>query len=164
MEGIGYAQKEAIIDSRANLMITYSTVSQTALPSWLPVPATVLVVDDDPTNLLLTTRFLEKGGWAIMMASTPKHAVELFEQYGEAIDMVVTDVNMPEMDGYDLADLLRSRHPQLPVLCMSAAMEKEARRHDFPFISKPFTFFGLIQSVAAAMYSYPSTATTHGSC
>src|SRR5260370_13868581 len=101
-------------------MISYSTVSQSAIPSPLPALTTALVVDDDPANLLLTTRFLKKRGWAVMTAGNPKNAIELFEQYGELIDILVTDVNMPGMDGYGLANLLRSRRRQLPVLCMSA--------------------------------------------
>ena len=144
-------------------MISYSAVSQTAIPAPLPALRTALVVDDDPANLLVTTRFLKKCGWAVVTASTPKNAIELFEQYGELIDILVTDVNMPEMDGYDLANFLRNRRPQLPVLCMSAAIEQEARRREFPFISKPFTRFGLIESIAAARFSYPAMAANHGS-
>jgi CheY-like chemotaxis protein len=144
-------------------MISYSSASKATLPSSLLAPKTALVVDDDPANLLLTTRFLEKFGWEIMRASSPKQAVELFEQYGELIDILVTDIHMPGMNGYDLADFLRSRHPQLPVVCMSAAME-EARRQEFTFISKPFTFFGLIESVGAAIHSYTTITANHGSC
>lgn len=125
-------------------MISSSSVSKT---SPLLLPTTVLVVDDDQTNLLLTARVLEKYGFVTMMANGPKRAIELFGQFGEQIDMLVTDVSMPEMNGYDLAAFLRIQRPQLPVLCMSAAMDKEARRQMFSSVRKPFTRIGLIESV-----------------
>ena len=124
-----------------------SSVPQNTLPSSLLVPKTVLIVDDDPENLLLAARVLEKCGCSIMVANGPKRAIELFEQFGELIDILVTDVSMPEMNGYDLADFVRIRRPQLPVLCMSAALGKESRRQSLSFISKQFTFIGLIESV-----------------
>jgi CheY-like chemotaxis protein len=65
-------------------------------------------------------------------------------------------VNMPEMNGYDLAEFLRSRNPQLPVLFMSAALDNEAPQRRRSVIRKPFTVVGLIEGVAAALHSYPN--------
>ena len=135
--------------------------SNMAPETTLPLPCNVLVVDDDPASLLLTTRVLEKYGCRVWMADNPKKAVALFEQDSESIDVVVTDVTMPGMNGYDLAALLRNRNPLLPVLFMSASLDREAAAQSrLPIISKPFTFVGLINSVAAVLQSYPITPTS----
>jgi CheY-like chemotaxis protein len=135
--------------------------SQTTLPPYLPLPCNVLVVDDDPANLLLTTRVLEKYGCRVLMAESPKKAITLFELYRELIDVMVTDVTMPGMNGYDLAEFLRNRNPQLPVLFMSASLDQEsAVRRRFSIISKPFTFVDLINSVAAVLHSHPIASTS----
>jgi len=145
--------------SRENKMISTLNAAQTTLPTSLPVPCNVLVVDDDPANLLLTTRVLQKYGCKVFVADSPKKAIELFELYGELIDILVSDVNMPEMNGYKLAQVLRNRNPALPVLFMSASLDREAAHRRVSVISKPFTFAGLINSVAAVLHSYPITST-----
>jgi CheY-like chemotaxis protein len=118
-------------------------------------PKTVLVVDDDPINLLLTSRILQKYGCRVLMANSPKQAIELFRQYTQLIDILLSDVNMPEMNGYGLAEFLRSLNPQLPVIFMSAGQDKEAPKRNFSVLCKPFTFEDLIESVVAALHSYP---------
>ena len=135
--------------------------AQTTLPASLPLPCNVLVVDDDPANLLLTTRVLEKYGCTVLTAGSPKKAIALFELYRGLIDIMVTDVTMPEMNGYDLAELLRNQNPLLPVLFMSASLDQgAAARRRLSIISKPFTFVGLINSVAAVLQSHPIASTS----
>jgi len=145
--------------SRENKMISTLNAAQTTLPTSLPVPCNVLVVDDDPANLLLTTRVLQGYGCKVFVADSPKKAIEFFELYGELIDILVSDVSMPEMNGYDLAELLRRRNPHLAVLFMSASPEWVAAKRRVSVIGKPFTFSGLINSVAAVLHSYPITST-----
>jgi CheY-like chemotaxis protein len=95
------------------------------------------------------------------MADSPKKAIALYELYSESIDIMVTDISMPEMNGYDLAELLRNRNPLPPVLFMSASLDLEAgARRRLSVISKPFTLAGLINSVAAALHSYPIASTS----
>jgi CheY-like chemotaxis protein len=142
-------------------MTSTPIASQTTLPASLPLPWNVLVVDDDPANLLLTTRILEKYGCRVFMAESPNKAIALFEAHSASIDMMVTDVTMPGMNGYDLAELLRTRNPLLPVLFMSASLDQEAAaRRRISIISKPFTFVGLINSVAAVLHSHPIASTS----
>jgi two-component system, cell cycle sensor histidine kinase and response regulator CckA len=141
--------------------MTSTAVQQTTLPPSLPVPCNILVVDDDPANLLLTTRVLEKYGCRVLMANSPTKAISLFEQHIESIDIMVTDISMPEMTGYELAERLRDRNPLLPILFMSASVDREtAAQRRFSVISKPFTFVGLINSVAAVLQSYPIPPTS----
>ena len=128
----------------------------TSLLSLIPfseVPNVVLLVDDDPVSLLLASAILEKCGCTLLKANGPKRAIELFEQYGLVINLLITDVCMPEMSGTALAEHLRISNPQLPVLCMSAASGKEAIQEELCVIEKPFTVGGLIQGAVAALHA-----------
>ena len=117
----------------------------------LRIAKTVLIVDDDPITLLLGANILKKSGCISLRAAGPSQAIALFEQYGLAIDLLVTDVNMPGMNGYELGERLRRRNPRLPVLCMSAGSVEDALPTGFSFIEKPFTFGGFIQGVVSAL-------------
>ena len=70
---------------------------------------TVLVVDDIEINREIAATLLEDEGYSVLMAENGREALELFEQSAEgAIDVVLTDISMPEMDGYALASRIRS--------------------------------------------------------
>jgi CheY-like chemotaxis protein len=134
----------------------HSPHNPTGLLSLIPfseVPNVVLVVDDDPVNLFLASAILEKCGCTLLKANGPKRAIELFEQYGLIINLLITDVCMPEMAGTALAEHLRRSNPQLPVLCMSAASGQEVLEKGFCFIEKPFTVAGFIQGAVAALHA-----------
>ena len=76
----------------------------------------ILVVDDDPTIVMLLGVILEKLGYiAVTMESSVK-ALELFRSDPNAFDLVITDYSMPHMTGGDLAEKLLSRFPDLPIL------------------------------------------------
>ena len=144
-------------------MISSVDFSASALNAPPVTPATVLVVDDDPISLLLAGRILEKSGYRVLMAHTPEQAIDMFERYSEPIDMLVTDVQMPEMNGYDLAKALQRRNPGLPVLFMTA-LDNEGYQRRRTVLSKPFTFVGLLQSVSATLHSNQKIAPIWGSC
>src|SRR5713226_8885461 len=89
------------------------------------MPKIVLVVDDDLVSMLLVTTILSKCGHTCLRADRPSRAIELFEQYGALIDLLVTDVNMPELNGFALGELLRRRNSCCAVICMSAATPRK---------------------------------------
>lgn len=75
-----------------------------ALPGELhPGSETILVVEDEPSVLLLTCRLLEKLGYTVLAAATPGEALKQAQAQGGAIDLLITDVIMPEMNGRELA-------------------------------------------------------------
>ena len=88
----------------------------------VPEPATtcILVVDDEPTVLELTARMLGAAGYAVVEASNAREALRLLERGDPPINLVVTDVVMPETDGRALGRLIAERHLGLPVAYMSA--------------------------------------------
>ena len=80
---------------------------------------TVLLVEDEPAILTLGKRMLSRLGYRVLAASTPVEAIGLARERGEEIDLLITDVIMPGMNGRELADHLIAERPELSVLFMS---------------------------------------------
>lgn len=109
--------------------------------------ATVLLVDDDAALLRLAAQVLQRAGHAVTCASNGVEALFLFESYADRIDVVLTDVDMPEMDGLELAERIRSTHPGAKLILMSGV----PRPAPYPFLYKPFRIQGLRDAVAQAV-------------
>ncbi|MFW5853902.1 MAG: response regulator, partial [Thermodesulfobacteriota bacterium] len=80
---------------------------------------TVLVVEDETPILHLVQRVLERLEYHVLAAATPAMALALAEEHAGAIDLLITDVVMPEMNGRKLAETLQAYYPDLKVLFMS---------------------------------------------
>jgi PAS domain S-box-containing protein len=80
---------------------------------------TILLVEDEPAILRMTTMMLELLGYTVVAASTPGEALRLAQEHPGCIDLVLTDVVMPEMNGRDLAKNLLSIYPDMRRLFMS---------------------------------------------
>lgn len=119
---------------------------QEAGPASGPLPAgreTILLVEDEPWVLGLARRCLEKSGYRVLSASDGEEALHLPVK-GEEIDMLVTDIVMPKVNGPQLASRLRDVFPELLVLYVSgypdhAAAGEHRDDEDTAFIPKPFT-------------------------
>lgn len=93
----------------------------------LPVPEaaefhgneTLLVVDDDPTVLTVTTKLLKMFGYTILTATDGMEAVEVFEAHRDEIRILVTDLMMPRMNGREAIEQIRRQKPDLPVILAS---------------------------------------------
>jgi two-component system, cell cycle sensor histidine kinase and response regulator CckA len=107
--------------------------------------ATVLVVDDEPIICSLVSEVLRRDGHSVFAASCASQALSLFRLHDE-IDLVISDVVMPEMDGPALARKLLAERPGLSVLLMSGCCES-GQANSFDFLSKPFTLAELIARV-----------------
>lgn len=77
---------------------------------------TILLVDDDENDRLLTGRALKKAGYQVLTAENGRQALDILQEQGAGIGLVVTDKDMPEMDGIALAKQLKTQFPDLPVL------------------------------------------------
>ena len=89
-----------------------------------PVQHTVLVVDDSAIDRRLATGFLEKaGGYQIVMATSGIEAMEVLKR--QSIDLVLTDMQMDEMDGLELVEAVRANYPLTPVILMTAMGSEE---------------------------------------
>lgn len=109
-----------------------------------PATATALVIDDEGMVRQLVRRMLEPEV-QVLEAPDGETGLRLIERSRDAIDVVLTDLLMPGIDGYDVVDVLTAHCPDLPVACMSgfASHTSVGRRIDVPFISKPFSLESL---------------------
>jgi two-component system OmpR family response regulator len=106
-------------------------------------PPTVLIADDEPAIVDLLAQFLEDEGYEVECASDGLAALEKTRQLRP--DLVIADVMMPKMDGFELLDHLSSDGHGVPVILMSAAVV--SRREGVPFIAKPFDLGELLDLV-----------------
>ena len=105
---------------------------------------TLLVVEDDPPILEMTRMMLERLGYQVLAAATPSEALETASAAQAGIDLLITDVVMPEMNGRDLSEKLRTLCPNLKILFMSGyssdvIAHNDVLAADIHFIQKPFT-------------------------
>jgi PAS domain S-box-containing protein len=113
---------------------------------------TILLVEDDPSILEMTTRMLEKQGYTVLSASTPGAAIHLALERAGEIHLIMTDVVMPEMNGRDLAKNLLSLYPHIKSLFMSGYTADVITHHGVLdegvyFIQKPFAMKELAAKV-----------------
>jgi EAL domain-containing protein (putative c-di-GMP-specific phosphodiesterase class I)/CheY-like chemotaxis protein len=115
----------------------------------------VLVVDDDDAIRRVCMRVLGAEGWAVTLSDNGRAALEAIEAAKQPFDCVVSDVNMPEIDGYELVQAVRKRDDDIPVLLMTGdpSLDGAVRAIDYgavSYISKPFSSESLASAVARA--------------
>ncbi|MGA7237897.1 MAG: response regulator [Bryobacteraceae bacterium] len=118
---------------------------------------TVLVVDDEPQLRMMLTHFLEQEGFSVLTAGCGSDAISLFRSHPE-IDLLITDILMPGMDGPSLATALRSLNPDLAVLLMSGNCDSKQIESGFAFVSKPFSFIDVLAKVKSLTRSHSVAA------
>jgi two-component system cell cycle sensor histidine kinase/response regulator CckA len=116
---------------------------------------TILVVDDEPAIRRLIGSVLEEAGFRVLTAENGLDALRVSESHPGQIDLVVSDVKMPGMDGPTLARQLLAADPTLPVLFISGYWEDGPLPGDrrFPVLSKPFELASLLRTVRGIMRS-----------
>jgi signal transduction histidine kinase/ActR/RegA family two-component response regulator len=112
----------------------------------------ILVVEDEPDILDLIRAMLEKSGYRVLTASTPSQALDLARNHGGSVDLMITDIILPEMNGRDLNRHLASIFPNLKVLFMSGYTADVIAHHGVleegvQFIQKPFAMKDLVLKV-----------------
>jgi two-component system, cell cycle sensor histidine kinase and response regulator CckA len=125
-------------------------------PKDLTGRGTVLLVEDEDAVRSFAVRALAQRGYRVLEATTGTEALELFRSHHGDVDLVVSDVVMPEMDGPTLCDELRRERPDLKVIFISGYAEDAFRQHlaeneDFMFLQKPFDLKQLAAAVKAAL-------------
>ena len=124
---------------------------------------TVLVVEDEDGVRGVAVRSLERRGYAVIDAENGRQALDKVDELDIDIDVVLTDVVMPEVGGVELAKELRRRFPAVKVLLTSGYTQDELVQkglddHELDFIPKPYTPAELAAKVAAVMRQEPQTA------
>ena len=113
---------------------------------------TILVVEDDMPILKLAKKILEGLGYKVLTADTPKGAMRLAKEYKSEIQLLVTDVIMPEMNGRELSEQMQSLYPDLKCIFMSGYTANAIAHHGvldegMEFIQKPCSQADLAKTV-----------------
>ena len=119
---------------------------------------TILLVEDEPMVRTVAERALSRHGYKVLTASNGEDALELLRG-GEAVDLLVSDVVMPVMDGPAMVREARLLHPKLPILFMSGYAEEQLRKsidiEHAAFLPKPFSMQELAEAVRAVLVADP---------
>ncbi|HEU5040770.1 MAG TPA: ATP-binding protein, partial [Gemmatimonadales bacterium] len=121
---------------------------------------TVLVVEDETGVRHLAARVLESRGYQVLEARNGEEALAEMERSGEAVDLVLTDVVVPDLGTGELARGVREMKDAVPILYMSGYPREEVIqrgliRADQPFLQKPFTGDGLVDAVGRLLLGNP---------
>jgi DNA-binding response OmpR family regulator len=117
---------------------------------------TILVVEDQPEVLSLLADALQMVGYRVLTAAHPALGLAIGDEHAEQIDLVLTDVVMPGMNGPEMAQQLVLRHPSLRVLYLSGhdpeTLSPLGVPEDGPaLLKKPFTMDALVKRVSGAL-------------
>lgn len=106
---------------------------------------TILLVDDEPQVVTLVRAMLSRDGYKVFGAGDAEEAFQIAQDAATPIDLLLTDIVMPELNGRELADRLKAIRPGLKVLYMSGFMKEAILKYygisitGIPFLQKPFT-------------------------
>jgi len=142
-------------DSEALLSTTAPAVA--AMPQG---SETVLLVEDSSQLRSMTREILQRCGYRVLEAADPESAQKLFDEMGEQIALLVTDVVLPRLSGPALAERLRHKHPSLRLLFVSgyadhAVIHSGLLPPDAPFLQKPYAIADLARKVRATLDAPP---------
>jgi PAS domain S-box-containing protein len=117
---------------------------------------TVLMVEDEQVVLEFSKIMLERLGYRVLTAATPGEALEMVETHGASLDLLITDVIMPEMDGRSLAEKVTQQCPGTRVLYISGYTASVISRYgilekEVHFLQKPFSMHDLAEMVRKAL-------------
>src|SRR6266567_2898705 len=151
-----HAEQEVQPDSAAANGAGKERAAETKPRADLTGQGTILLVEDEEGLRSLNARGLRSRGYSVIEASNGIEAMEALEEKNGAVDLVVSDVVMPEMDGPTLLKEMRGRNPDLKIIFVSGyaedAFEKSLpKNQQFAFLPKPFTLSQLVAAVKETM-------------
>lgn len=175
--GLGLSTVYGIIKQSAGFIFADSKPGETSFTVYLPVhraengvpavpppPAkpkksqwgsgTILLVEDEDMVRAVAERALVRAGYTVVTASQGEEGLERFAAM-DKVDLILSDVVMPTMDGPAMVRAMRAKRPDLPVLFMSGYAEEQLRQSinidDVSFLPKPFSVAQLTEAVSAAL-------------
>ncbi|MFL5320403.1 MAG: ATP-binding protein, partial [Myxococcaceae bacterium] len=120
----------------------------------------ILLVEDDDAVRAVARRTLKSGGYALLEATSPAHALELLAQKDTAVHLLLTDIVMPKMNGRELAERAAKLRPGLKILFMSgytggAMVHQGVVESGAAYLQKPFTPESLLAKLRATLDAKP---------
>jgi signal transduction histidine kinase/CheY-like chemotaxis protein len=108
-----------------------------------PVNRLVLVVDDNNTNQLIAKLLLEQNGFSVLTANDGAEAVKIYQDKSTGIDLILMDIHMPVLNGYEAAKKIHSIHPDALIVAMTAEVTGDVKNKCQDagmdhYIAKPF--------------------------
>jgi DNA-binding response OmpR family regulator len=118
-------------------------------------PPIILIVDDEPSVLDVVEIVLRRADYRVLTASDARTALQRCESLSEPVDLLLTDITMPNVEGPQLTDLIRRRSPRTRVLYMTGHPTRSALARglteDDDILRKPFHPRELLQRVERAL-------------
>jgi CheY-like chemotaxis protein len=119
-------------------------------------PETILLVEDEPMILEMTTTMLEMPGYTVLATPSPGEAIRLAKGHTATVHLLMTDVVMPEMNGRDLAEKISALHPGIRLLFMSGYTANVIAHQGVlddgvAFIQKPFSMADMAVKLREAL-------------
>ena len=108
---------------------------------------TILLVEDEPSVRQLFTLALTRAGYRVYEARNGQEALKMFDQFGDSIDLLLTDLRMPYMGGVELAQHLRARRKTLKLIAISGYSNPTEQDLNADFLAKPFSRDDLLAKV-----------------
>lgn len=123
------------------------------------VPLQILVVEDNATNQIIAKEILQQQGWSVHLANNGKVGYEMFLAMEDTLDLVLMDLHMDVMDGYESSTLIRAKNERVPIIITSAdlmeTVQKRCREIGVSdLIGKPYDPDQLISKVAELALAY----------
>lgn len=116
----------------------------------------VLIVEDNPVILQVLTFALERCGLGTSAWGDPVAALEYFQNNRDSVSLVVTDIDMPGLNGFELCNEILAEDPDMGFIFISGApfcerLDSDAHLRRFPFLSKPFRISHFLEVLSNEM-------------
>src|SRR5689334_9451648 len=111
----------------------------------------ILIVDDEPHFRSVVNAILRKAGFQTIEARDGLEAYEIVLAIGASIELLLTDFQMPHMDGLSLIEAVRKLRPRMPVILMPGSWRLENRPRSYAVLYKPIGREALLQAVRSAI-------------
>jgi CheY-like chemotaxis protein len=112
----------------------------------------VLITEDEEVNFYYLKTLLQRANAKVLRAKNGKEAVDIISEYKGEIDLILMDLNMPVMDGYEAMRIIKSRHPSIPIIAQTAYTLNNDRNRCLQagfndYIAKPINRLALYRMV-----------------
>ncbi|MGA2881575.1 MAG: response regulator [Bryobacteraceae bacterium] len=121
---------------------------------------TILIVEDDPALCALAQEVLSSAGYSVLAAQDGAYALRVAEEYSGQIQLLLTDITLPDLGGQEIAARIQARRPETKVIFMSGHArvginEKESLDPQTNFLQKPWTPRGLCEKIVTVLTTQP---------